>query len=377
MLVLITSPAALLDKAKMVDHLVVEALSKLANTNPVGIVSNHEAPAWLTEAIKGTKIQFRRVQTRQNGSWVKEQAKHFDMPTYNFVCLTATDADYKMGKNAGAILVAAGWSEDAKAQSLGVRVADAGELLEIFNLCSGWDGNWWFKADGRLYDVRALADLSSYGPAMDQAEFAQKLTEAVKRGGGPLNALLAITARSMVMEWGLDRKNLLFGVYPSSSPSNYNNEVLTEFTHRLRTTISRVHHASRYEPLFVRHSASQKRSKGHGGNRLDPKDQVTTIHLNPFYKKALPGKHVIVVDDCTTYGLSFGVASAFLKAAGAKSMTGLALGKFGGKIESFSISITSDPFAPVSINEYNLVGHSPLDGVSYVNAQHNLKRLIP
>lgn len=377
MLVLITSPAALLDRANKVDKAVVGALSELAKTNTVGIISNNQEPAWITEAIKGTKIQYRCIHGRQSGIWVKEQAAKFNIPTYNIICLAASVIDCQMGKNSGAILVAAGWSGNAKVQSLGVRVSDPSELLEIFNLCNEWDGNWWFKGGGALYDVRALADLSSYGPAMDQAQFAQKLTDTVKKGGGPLNALLAMTARSMVMEWGVDRKGLLFGVYPSSNPGNYNHEVLTDFTHRLRTTVSRVHHASRDQPLFVRHLASHKRSTGRGGNRLDPKDQVTTLHLNPFYKKAIPGKHVIVIDDCTTYGLSFGVASAFLKAAGARSMTGLALGKFGGRIESFSISIASDPFAPVSAEDFKLVGHSSLCGVSHLNAQHNLKKLIP
>lgn len=35
--------------------------------------------------------------------------------------------------------------------------------------------------------------------------------------------------------------------------------------------------------------------------------QVLSIHLNPFYEQSgrLTSKHAIVVDDCTTYGVSF------------------------------------------------------------------------
>lgn len=46
------------------------------------------------------------------------------------------------------------------------------------------------------------------------------------------------------------------------------------------------------------------------------------MHLNPFYKdhQRLVGKNVIVVDDCTTYGVSFGVASALLRAGSNKSL---------------------------------------------------------
>src|SRR5690348_4308907 len=91
--------------------------------------------------------------------------------------------------------------------------------------------------------------------------------------------------------------NLVWGVYPSSSSGNDDREILSDFSHRLRTTISRSHFCKKGQPLFIRHTASPKRSYGGGGNRTDPSGQMETIHLNPFYaeNKRLVGKHVIVL----------------------------------------------------------------------------------
>lgn len=377
MLILLASPASVISAAGTINSEIISVLAEIAKTNPVGIVSNKEAPQWLSAAVEGTKIQVVKVQGRQSGAFIKQLAKKADVPTYNILCLTASDVDYQMGKNGGAILVAAGWAADAKAKSLGIKVDNAKELLEVFTLSSEWNGSWWYSGDGKHYNVRALADLSSYGPQIDQAAFSRKVTDAVKKGGGPLNALLTITARSLLLEWGGERKGVLFGVYPSSDPKNYNNEVLTDFTHRLRTTVSRVHHADRKEPLFIRHLRAPKRSAGQGGNRLDPQNQVTTIHLNPYYKQSIVGKDVILIDDCTTYGLSFGVAAGFLYKAGAKSMTGIALGKFGGRLESFSVSIENDPFNKVWPAQYTLYEHVAFPGTAEQNAQRDLKNLIP
>jgi hypothetical protein len=98
---------------------------------------------------------------------------------------------------------------------------------------------------------------------------------------------------------GADKK-LLWGVYPSSNSLNDDHEVLSDFTHRLRTTVPRVRYSERGQPLFVRHKQSIKRSKGGSNDRSDPADQIMTMHINPYYKNRISGRHVIVVDDCTT-----------------------------------------------------------------------------
>ncbi|MCS4282033.1 hypothetical protein M2396_000298 [Pseudomonas sp. BIGb0278] len=377
MLVLIASPSALLDTSLNVNQAVANAMIDIANKNPVLVVSNKSEPDWFSKAFNGSKVQFKQVMGRQSGQYLKDISQKNNVPTSNFLCLTASDEDYMMGKNGQAILIAAGWSNNAKAKELGIQVADASELKEVFELTDNWPGSWWFSGSGPAYGVRALADLSSYGADTTQFQFSQKVTAAVKQGGGPLNALLAITSRSLLQEWGGEKKGVFFAVFPSSNPANKNNEVLTDFTHRLRTTVSRVRFASRDEPLFIRHSASPKRSRGQGGDRTDPTSQITTLHLNPRYATSIKGKDVILIDDCTTYGLSFGVAAAFLKAAGAASMTGIALGKFGSRLDHYEITLTANPYRLLKATDFQFISHNSLEGTTASSAQSALQKLIP
>ncbi|QUE90448.1 hypothetical protein [Pseudomonas sp. SCA2728.1_7] len=377
MLVLIASPSSLLDISLNVNQAVVGAMTEIAKNNPVIIVSNKPQPDWFDTAFNGSNVKFQQVMGRQSGQYLKDISKSNNVATSNFLCLTASDEDYMMGKNGQAILIAAGWSNNAKARELGIQVADASELREVFELTNNWPGSWWFSGSGPNYGVRALADLSSYGAGTTQVLFSQKVTAAVKQGGGPLNALLAITSRSLLHEWGGEKKGVFFSVFPSSNPANYNNEVLTDFTHRLRTTVSRVRFESRDEPLFVRHSPSPKRSHGQGGDRTDPTSQIITLHLNPRYATNIKGKDVILIDDCTTYGLSFGVAAAFLKAAGAASMTGIALGKFGSRLEHYEIILSGNPYKPLKSTDFKLVTHNSLLGTTASSAQNILHKLIP
>jgi hypothetical protein len=86
---------------------------------------------------------------------------------------------------------------------------------------------------------------------------------------------------------------------------------------------------------------------------------------------------VIIVDDCTTYGISFAVASAFLHAAGAASVSGIALGKFGNQLGYHDIVINSDPFQPVGADQFELVSQSALAGRTDGTAQQALLALIP
>ena len=151
-------------------------------------------------------------------------------------------------------------------------------------------------------------------------------------------------------------------------------EVLSDFTHRLRTTVSKVRMAKKGEPLFIRHTASAKRSSGGGGDRTDPTGQITTIHINPEYRGKLDGRHVIVVDDCTTYGVSFAVAAAFLKKAGASKVTGLALGKFGNQLRHYDIEINPDPYAPVT--DFTENSRGSFGGVNNTAVLHDLTELV-
>lgn len=379
MLIILTSPEAVAPNGKP-NKALVDVLKKArAAGNPTVLASNHKQPDWFDDAFSGSGVQFMREIGRQDGEIVSRGAKQFSLNPFDVIVLATKDVDVQMGKNGGGLLVAANWSTDKQVAPLGIKIASASDLTEIIELSSGWPGQWWFSADGQRYRVRALSDLSTkkYGLTGTQAAFAMALRTTVKNGGSKLNALLAVTARSLLMEGFGSAKNLVWGVYPSSKSKNDDTDVLSDFTHRLRTTVSRVHFAKRGHPLFIRHTPSSKRSAGGGGDRTDPSEQIRTVHLNPFYAEGskLAGKHVVVVDDCTTYGVSFGVAAAFLRKAGAKAVTGVALGKFGSTLRHYEIDIKSDPFKPVPANGFSAAS-SAMSGTTNPGAQTSLQHLI-
>lgn len=380
MLIVLTSPDALLRKG-VLDQSLVDVLKQAREKGyPTGIVSNHEKPDWFDGAFSGTQVQFVQEYGRQDGKFVRANAEKFSLNPFDVLVLATKDIDVQMGKNAGALLVAGDWATDAQVAALGVKVTTPDELSKVIELSAEWPGKWWYSSDAENYSVRALSDLSSkkYGLTGIQQAFAHRLTATVKSGGAKLNALLAVTARSLLMDGFGEKEDLVWGVYPSSSSTNDDNEVLSDFTHRLRTTVSRVRMAKKGEPLFIRHTPSTKRSAGGGGDRTDPSEQITSLHLNPFYSqsKRLLGKNVVVIDDCTTYGVSFGVAAAFLKAAGAKSVTGVALGKFGSQLRHYEIEITSDPFAPIKAGNFKILKSEQMAGASNGAAQSSLQNLI-
>ena len=379
MLILMTSPDAVLRNGIPDPQLVQVLITASAGGNAVGLISNHAEPAWFAATFGASGVQFLQSLGRQSGEIVSQNAQKFSLNPFDVLVLAGKDEDVQMGKNGGALLIAAGWSAAPQVVSLGIRADSAAQLQEVINLTAGWAGKWWFSADGPRYRVRALSDLSGYGKDVTQQLFAQRLTATVKGGGSRLNALLAVTARSLLMEKVNQLDGLVWGVYPSSSSDNADDEILSDFTHRLRTTVSRVRFSKRGEPLFIRHTPSPKRSAGGGGDRTDPTGQITTIHLNPFYKEngRLNGKHVVVIDDVTTYGASFGVAAAFLRKAGAASVTGIGLGKFGSQLRHYEIDLQSDPFKPVVEGGFSLGETTWLPGATSAIAQKVLLALIP
>lgn len=377
MLILMTSPAALLREGRPDPDLVNVLIRAKASHCPVGVISNHPEPSWFAKAFRGSGVQFLQVSGRQTGNIVRSNANRLSLEPHNVIVLVGSATDVQMGKNGGAVLVGARWTDSKEACELGIGVNDAVQLQEVLELIAAWSGQWWFSGDMPFYRIRALADLSTYGKTLTQVSFARKLTKAVKQGGSRLQALLSITSRSLLQEGVADIKNLFWGVYPSSNSVNDDNEILSDFAHRLRTTISRVRFAKSGVPLFIRHTPTAKRSTDSARNRQDPWDQITTLHLNSAYQKQLRGRHVVILDDCTTYGVSFGVAAAFLRRAGATAVTSVALGKFGNQLSYYDLRLETDPFQPVLKSRVKVASLGNFAGMTNPEAQASLQSLVP
>lgn len=379
--IVMASPDAVLRDSELQPEMVAALKIIRAGNNPVCLISNHSEPAWFEGTFEDSKVQFLRVPGRQKGDVVKNSAHDKSLNPFDVLVLAVKGDDVAMGKNGGALLLGANWSLDPKVQALGLQINGASDLLEVVELTAKWPGQWYFSADNPTYKVRALSDLSTMRPSLSasQQRFARLLKETVKEGGSPLKALLAVTARSLLMEGFENESHLLFGLYPSSNSGNDDQDALSDFVHRLRTTVSQVRMAVRGKPLFIRHTPSSKRSAGSvEGDRTDPTEQLLTLHLNPYYgeKNRLKGRHVVVVDDCTTYGVSFGVAAALLRAAGAASVTGVALGKFGNQARYYDIEVSGNPFAPLHKENLSIDGCTHMVGDTNLDAQTTLHDLL-
>jgi hypothetical protein len=375
-LAVLTSPDAIAPDG-VVDQEMVDVLSSIQGQgNPVGIVSNRTRPAWFESRFGGTKVVFAQVQGRQDGKVIPHNAQRLKLQPHDFLVLAANREDVAMGKNGGGVLVAAPASQVPEVLGLGINLRRAQDLEDVVRLSRSWPGDWWFRLDSPQYRIRVLTDLSSKGAQVDaQIAFSKKVVAVVKNGGPALLALLTVTVRSLLKEGVASLRELMWGVFPSSASNNQDEEVLSDFTHRLRTTASKVRFAMRGQPLFIRHAHSVKRSSS-AVNRMDPSNQIETLHLNPFYDGKVQGRHVVMVDDCTTYGASIGVAAAFLRKAGASAVTALALGKFGNQFHTFDITIASSPFSPVARGRYAVRSAAVTQGTTNVVAQAALREML-
>jgi hypothetical protein len=327
----------------------VAALSELSTFAEVAVVSNNPEPNWFRLAFSRSSVVFLKIRGRQQGRWLREHAEKQNIPLHQVLVLAANSEDLQMAKNNMAILIGAGWAEDQYVANVGLKVVSPADLPNLARLALEWNGRTWFRAEGDNYTVDALCDASSTrNKSQEQQRFGRAVTGAVKQGTPTLNSILALTAGSLIRTGLSETKDLLWGVYPSSSSTNDDTETLSDFAYRLRTTVSRVRLAKRGEPLFHRHRHSPKRSAGEGGDREDPTAEVESLRLNALYRTSLIGKNVVVIDDFTTFGVSMGVAWGFLRAAKVRSMAGIALGKFGNRLGNYDIKINSDPFMPVT-----------------------------
>jgi hypothetical protein len=129
---------------------------------------------------------------------------------------------------------------------------------------------------------------------------------------------------------GLIERNSFLTVYPSSKPG-MSNAVLREFVQ----PASSLFHAYFREDLLVRGveaiDSSMERVQARDEGRepaISFLTQANTVHVNPRYETGLQGRDVIVFDDFTTTGMSQEWARNALYAAGARSVTSVAIGKY-------------------------------------------------
>ncbi len=345
----------------------VTALKTLAGQDDthVCVVSVHAQPSWFETAFSDNdtdddnKVHFLRWASRQNGAGIQDLSRRNDIPCRDFIVFAATKDDISMAKNGKASVVSKCWGGPNYASKYAIGVDNSAGLVEVIRLMQGWPGQWYYEESEPWYSVRSLVDLSSKYKSSDQVNWARRIKSVIKQGGSRLVSLQVICNRSLWISPDIVQKKSMWGLYPSSKSKNDDSEMLSELVHRLRTGASQMHMAREGSPLFIRHTPSRKRSLGGSGNRNDPSEQVESLHLNPAYEGKIKDRNVIVFDDCTTYGVSFGVAAALLRRAGAASVSCIALGKFGHCLNYYEIEIEQSVFEPIKEGNYSIIEQRP------------------
>jgi histidinol phosphatase-like enzyme len=146
---------------------------------------------------------------------------------------------------------------------------------------------------------------------------------------------------------------------------------------------SKLFKAARYvETLLVRHTPSVKAAYArHAGLDPDFLNQANTMHLNPEQRKAVTGKHILVVDDYCTRGHSFECARHLLLRGGAAKVTCVSVGRYGTR---YTVQVARDglvwnPWAPSSLGEGDFqprVYYEPSDASAILPIKDGFEYLI-
>lgn len=343
----------------------------------VVLVSNHAEPPWLQPHF-GDTVRFWQRARRQDGTIVPEiiaenKARYPDIRVSDFVVVGAVDEDMMMAVHGRVLLVRANWATPLgeKMQQYGVPFDQPAALPRVVDLL-GDQQPWYFTYASPDFEAYALTNAGTYRETdPDIVALAADLREHLKFGdriapGVLLHLLSSVYATDSI--FGAE----IWGYYPGSESQNDDTELMALLTRLVREPLNR-RSAKRGQPLLVRHLPAQKRHLV-GGDRADPTGQLVTLHLNPAYRGKIKGKVVAIVDDFLTYGCSFGVAAALLRAAGAKKVIAIAMGKFGHRAALYDIEVTGDPFAPLERTDFVSRGSRGLGGTHVDAAQKEFKR---
>lgn len=313
----------------------------------VFLISSHTEPAWLSKEFSAIRFCSCPFSERKSGAIVDrliEINSKLNLKKSEILVLGAKDADFFMAVNSQSLLVRCGWASklEDKIRNYGIGLNDPRLLGKLIRLLQG-KKPWYFQASDEDLQVFSLTNAGTIGVThLPSLNLINQLKDCLKAGEKKRKAAFNIHLLSSLNATEGFRDVDWWCCYPSSNPSN--EEIMDDFVTLARTTFKKKSPG----PLLIRHTPAPKRHV-QGGDRTDPSSQLTTIHLNPKYRGKLEGATVAVLDDYLTYGVSFGVASALLRKAGATKVLAVSMGKFGRCARFYNIEIQEDDvFKPIS-----------------------------
>lgn len=325
---------------------VVEALRSVkAQGNEILLVSNKSKPDWLDDSFGF--LDFIECPNRQNGSLIPElirQNPSLKLQHSEFIVLGASDHDLQMATNSKSLLIRCDWAELGETMGrYGVPWDDPASLPALINYLDD-ACPWYFVSQGDFLDVYALTNAGTHAETDSKiAGLITRLKRFLKDGIPGFKSGITLHLLSSLYATPAFETVDLWSYYPSSASDNSGNEIMAELCRRARETYKK----RLYKPLFLRHTASPQRHVV-GGDRDDPTSQLISVHLNPEYRGKIRGKVVAVFDDYLNRGVSFGVSSSLLMAAGAEKVIAIAVGKFGNCSNRYEIDLSGrDLYRPL------------------------------
>jgi hypothetical protein len=371
---ILISPSGVWNSAKNAFYPnVVESLRLASDEgSAVFLISNHQKPAWLTDDLDFfTFQQCGLAEPRSKGKIIKdliELNKKNGLHSSDVIVLGANNDDLFMAANSQTMLIRCDWVHE-----LGDRIKDYGvplkkatsipQLVRYLNDAAPWH----FRYESEFTDVYAVTKAGNKDEAdTDFIRLIEQLRKCLKDGDPTHHKPFLLHFLSSLYATEVFREVDVWSYYPSSDSANDGSEVMAGFCTHARTIFKKRTDG----PLFIRHKPVGKRHHGNT-DRLDPSDQLDSIHLNPAYERKIKGKVVAVLDDYLTYGVSFGVSAALLKKAGAKKVIAVAMGKYGNVAHLYDIEIKSKSvFAPIS--EYTVKSTTRMAGACMDEAKAEL-----
>ncbi|MFZ9937898.1 MAG: phosphoribosyltransferase [Luteolibacter sp.] len=325
---------------------VIEALRAIkAQGSEILLVSNRERPNWLDDTFDF--LHFIECPNRQSGNVIPELIKqnpHLNLLHKEFIILGSSDHDLRMATNSKSLLIRCEWAELGETMAkYGVPWSDPSSLPALISYLDD-AYPWHFVSHGEFLDVYALTNAGTHSETDERiAGLINRLRKYLKDRVPGFKSGITLHLLSSIYATPIFEEVELWSYYPSSASDNSGEEVMGELCRRARE----IYKKRLSDPVFLRHTASPKRHIV-GGDRNDPTSQLVSVHLNPVYRDKIRGKVVAVLDDYLTRGVSFGVSSSLLMAAGAKKVVAVAVGKFGDCSNRYEIDLSGrDVFSPL------------------------------
>ena len=340
-------------------------------------VSDRPAPSWFKTNfpwLKYCNAPSFGGGSRKSGKFVAgllDLNKTLNLRKSQLVMLGYGEADVPMYANSQSVLIRCDWRSDLhpKIRPYGIPCPTVSALPPILKLLNE-EHPWFFTHTDNVCDTYCLTNAATrVGSDEELKALAAQLQSCLKAGNPKKRQEFIVHLLSSFYATDIFRAADLWSYYPSSKSANDGTELICDFVELARTTFNR---RKKEHPLFIRHTPTSARHSSPQAKREDPASQIQSIHLHPDYDGSLRGKTVVVLDDYTTTGVSFSVAAAFLRKAGAAKVLAVAMGKFPRTSYIQEIELGSSPFARVQ--NYRITRTTSQAGTHAPEASEAFKR---